>query len=735
MKLLCALSLLLIDSGWAWAQVPAAPPQPVVTNPSFEAGGAGWNIPRNAAIVADEAFAGQHSVRLTVTDPRTDAVYITQQVPIVVGSRYVASCHVKTSSVVQKAGAMSSVGAGLIVEWADKQGKWYASGSYATGLFGDHAWTERRTDDLRAPEQAGFAVIFLALRGAGTAWFDDLELKRVERTLTLESPAAGASLNDNTPALTWHDDPQADSFTIELSRDVTFPVDATMRFDTMRSRFAVPNRLGPGRWYWRASAPGYDPGESRSFEQTAPLTADTPAPEVTLKPTRVTRADEPVHFQVTARGLARATPPVEVKLGDRRLEVRFRLVKAGEWEATVQPGWDPGLSRLTMDSRDPAGNVDTYALLVLYRPVPDSPVVIAPDGAYVVGGKRSFPIGIYQVKPQFMPKVRAAGFDVVHDYQFESSQDDGAAKAYLDAAHAAGLRVFIGFDRGIDSHKGLINGNPDMVMNRVAALCDHPGLFCWYLFDEPEAAHHYVSSRGLIAYADLIRQLDPYHAVVVTTWGPRMAQYRPSFDTHWTQAYTTPDGVVRQIEEHRQQLGPQCPITLIAHCFDEDLGKALAEQRPVELSKFQPDAAWMRASAFAGVTQRINGLWWWWFAGEVQQGSCGITVADAPGAWQGLAGVLTQIKALEPLLASPIQPVTGSVKVDGGMLYWWRKTIDGLTTAVAVNITPQSVRAAVPLPGAGDAEVLFEGRRVRRDDGASQDDFGRYGVHVYRFAQ
>ena len=100
-----------------------------------------------------------------------------------------------------------------------------------------------------------------------------------------------------------------------------------------------------------------------------------------------------------------------------------------------------------------------------------------------------------------------------------------------------------------------------------------------------------------------------------------------------------------------------------------------------------------------------------------------------------LAGVLTQIKALEPLLASPIQPVTGSVKVDGGMLYWWRKTIDGLTTAVAVNTTPQSVRAAVPLSGAGDAEVLFEGRRVRRDDGAVQDDFGRYGVHVYRFAQ
>jgi hypothetical protein len=52
-----------------------------------------------------------------------------------------------------------------------------------------------------------------------------------------------------------------------------------------------------------------------------------------------------------------------------------------------------------------------------------------------------------------------------------------------------------------------------------------------------------------------------------------------------------------------------------------------------------------------------------------------------------------------------------------------------------VNTTSLSVRAAVPLPGTGDAEVLFEGRRVRRDDGAALDDFGRYGVHVVRFSR
>ena len=76
-----------------------------------------------------------------------------------------------------------------------------------------------------------------------------------------------------------------------------------------------------------------------------------------------------------------------------------------------------------------------------------------------------------------MPRVRQAGLGVVHTYEWESSQDDVAARRYLDAAWSNGLRVFIGFDRGNGSGRGLVQGNLDMVVRRVAALCDHPGLF------------------------------------------------------------------------------------------------------------------------------------------------------------------------------------------------------------------------------------------------------------------
>jgi hypothetical protein len=330
-----------------------------------------------------------------------------------------------------------------------------------------------------------------------------------------------------------------------------------------------------------------------------------------------------------------------------------------------------------------------------------------------------------------MPTVKQAGIDVVHTYQFEGSRDDKAAAAYLDAAAVAGLRVFIGFDRGPSSGKGLVQGNSQHVVDRVAALCANPGLFCWYLFDEPEIAHQYLSPRGLTAYADLIRRLDPYHPVVVTTWGPRMALYRRSFDTHWTQAYTTPDGVVRQIEEHRAQLGPKTPMTLIVHCFDGAQNEALRQGKRLDQAAFKPDGAWMHAAAFVGLTQTVNGLWWWWYADGVKDWA---TVASVPEAWQALSKVFAQLHELEPILVDPAKPQSGTVAAGEGKVYWWSKKVGPETTLIAVNTTEETAQVAVPAAGEGPAPVLSEGRQVQRQAGKLTDTFARYAVHVYRFA-
>ena len=715
------------------AQAQTEPSQPArLANPGFEEGAKGWRLPANATVVTNPAFAGNRSACLTVRQPGRDQVYITQQVPVEGGAYYMARCKVRTAGVERKAPTSQDVGAGLIIEWADKQGKWYAAGAYATGLYGDNDWTTRQARSVRAPEQAGYAILYLALRSTGTAWFDEVELVHLEEVLTAQAPAPGQSLRENRPLLKWQEDVRAMSYTVELSRDPAFPKADTLRLETEQSSIRPPRPLESGRWHWRVSAPGYAPTTPCPFEQTAPVTEDTTPPEIDARPLRVTRPGQAVRVPIRA-GDADARPPVvTASLGAQAAPVDLEAVSPGSLTAVVSPQWQLGVNRLTLTATDAAGNAETQELLVLMRPAPTHPVTISADGAYLDAGKRIFPLGIYQVSPAAMPAVKKAGIDVVHSYEFENSRDDAKARAYLDAAAEAGLRVFIGFDRGRESKKGLMQGNTGHVVERVAALCAHPGLFCWYLFDEPESSHQYISPRGLSAYAELLRHLDPYHAVVVTTWGPRMALYRPSFDTHWTQAYYTPPKVADTIDEHRALLGPKTPITFIAHCFDDAAGEAKRPGNPVEPARFQPDAAWMRASAFVGVTHRVNGLWWWWYADGIRTTT---TVSSVPEAWQALSKVFTQLHALEPVLADPANPETGSLSVEGGKVYWWRKSVGNETTLLAVNTSERQVSVTLPAAGDGPTQVLFEQRQAQRQGGTLTDSFARYDVHAYRYAE
>ncbi|MCC7491757.1 MAG: hypothetical protein IT204_05395 [Fimbriimonadaceae bacterium] len=695
-------------------------------NASFETGAAPWAVPGNGAVEAGGRTGGQ-AARLTVGDPTKETVYITRQVPVVGGSYYQARGWVKTSGLRPAAGRMSSVGAGLIVEWADRQGKWLAAGDYACELWGDQPWTLRETGLLRAPEEAGFAVIFLAVRAVGTAWFDDLELDQVHRALKLTAPLPALQLADNTPLLTWREDPQALDYQVTLSRDPGFAAPATQRFSSTEAQLAVPRPLAPGTWYWKVAAPGYDDSAVWTIQQTAAVTVDTTAPQILLQPTRLTRTDEPLRLAVQDDQSDLAA--ITATANGQTLEVRG-LAAGRAARPTLVFNWPLGLSTLQVTARDVTGNESRVEVPVLCRPVPARPTSIDAAGRYLEDGQAIFPRGIYQVSPAAMPTVKAAGFDVVHVYTWESSQDDTAARVYLDAAQAAGLRVFLGFDRGGSSGNGMVQGNQAHLAARVAALCDHPALFCWYLFDEPEVVHQYIAPRTLNAYAELVRQLDPYHVVVMTTWGPRMALYRRSFDTHWTQSYSPPAGVVNTLGEHRRLLGEGTPLTLLVHCYDQAQKAAAGRGSSFDPAAFQPDPAWLRAAAFAGITQRINGLWWWWYADGTNDW---LTVADVPAAWAALTAVGRDVDSLEPVLAADTPVETGTLEAAGAKVVWWRRTVGGQTTLIAVNLAEAPATVAVPAPGDGPTTGLCGTTAVPRRGGQVTLALPRYGVAVLRW--
>ena len=666
-----------------------------VPNADFEQGRDGWNIPKNGSL---EQVDDQHgnSAKIVVSDPMTEAVYITRRFPVEPGKRYVAQCEIKTLEVMAVPGKMSSEGACLIIEWADQNQQWLTSGVYSKGLWGTHDWTTAVCRDLRAPKGAGYACIFLALRDKGTAWFDNFELRAVEEPVVKTAPADGAVLKTNAPCLEWLSPSGIDTYEVVLSQNADFPPEESItRTVEVEKRLQFREPLKPGVWYWRVNIFGNPDNAPCHFTIDTPEDANCLPPQISASHGRLLDPTEHYTFSVAAEAGLQDISISDLDTPKTTFELT-ELPSEGQWQILPQGGWKNGLNTIRITATAKNGVAETRQVWLVCAPKPEKVIAIDHDGHYTENGERIFPLGIYQVEPKEMAEVKAAGFEVVHKYAFESGQDDQKAKEYLDAAVAAGLRVFIGFDRGHHTKNGIVQGNFTMMARRVGMLANHPGLFCWYLFDEPEVPAYYVPPKQLTAFAELLRQLDPYHPVVMTTWGDNMNAYRKTWDTHWTQSYAKPAEIVKTIAEHRKKLLNDSPITLLIHCYDKVQSARKKNREPVNWDDFKPDYDWMRAAAMAGITQEVNGLWWWWYAKSVPGW---MTAAQNPRTWNDLCRVIEEVRTLRPILNAEGDVQKGTVSVGDAKVEWWMKTVAGKNTLIIVNTSETEVEATIAPQG------------------------------------
>ena len=718
----------ILLSGCALGRAGASP----VFREGFEDGIAGWEGGATMAQDAAVAHGGARSLRLAVADPMHDAVYATRKVPVVGGAYYAASCFVKIDNVVEAPGVKPSAGAGFIVEWADKDGAWMKDGQYACGLRGTADWRRVECASLKAPDDAGFVILFLALRDAGTAWFDDIALERVDAGIAKRAPENGAVFANNCPRFEWLPSPGVRAYTVELSQDPAF-ADGTVRRIAAGGlpRLQLREPLAPGVWHWRVVATGLPDSRPWSFTQTAPQGRDCLPPLVAAKAARVTRGDEPIEVEVegdVARVAflapafgevcgftGRDAPTARPNDGDggRFVETSLPEDVAPSFTFTFAPpagGWPAGLTEAAIIAEDISGNASTNVFWLLNAPKPENAVTIGDDGFYRQDGRRIFPLGIYEVEPADMPDVRDAGFDMVHNYLWERTQDDAACRRYLDACGANGLRAFIGFDRGVRTGKGILQGNFGCVARRVGAIADHPALFCWYLYDEPEWLNQFITPERLEEFADLVRALDPYHAVVMTTWGATMKQYRRTWDTHWTQAYGNPAEVLERMEEHRRFLDGESPITLLVNCNDQKQGAARRQGIEPDLTRFSRDYDSLRACALLGIVEKCNGLWWWWFARDCRDY---YTAAQCPKAWNDLREVVREMVELRPLVNAPGPERNGRVGDANRPVVWWAKETGGRTTVIAINTSQEPQTVDVPALGDAGKSLVFNRYEVK----------------------
>ncbi len=661
-----------------------------VSNSNFEQESADWSCGSNVTFENVDEKHGK-SARMDVQNPKTDSVYITRLIPVTPFAHYVAQCDIKTKDVTMAEGKMSSVGACLIIEWADKNRKWLTSGVYSKGIWDTKDWTRVECKNLRAPADAFYAYVYIALRAKGTAWYDNFEMYCQEESVVKTSPAEGEIVKNNAPHFQWLHLNGIDTYELKLSQNPDFPEEETITHVVdVNNYLRLRTPLKSGTWYWIVNALGYQDKSLASFVIDTPPNAVILPPQIIAQHARLLASTEQYQFTVNTPTRLKSLSIADTDLPDIQFDIR--ALPDNRYVATPKNGWKNGLNTISITATAENGAAETQNIWIVCAPKPENIIVIDKDGRYAENGKHIFPLGIYEVKPEFMPEVKKAGFEVVHLYQWEGSQNDDAAKNYLDAAQAAGLRVFIGFDRGHHSPNGIVQGNLELLAKRVGKLASHPALFCWYLFDEPEVPAYYVPPKRLTAFAELLRKLDPYHPVVMTTWGNNMNAYRKTWDTHWTQSYSKPDTIVSTIATHRRLLLNDSPITLLIHCYDPQQSRLMKENKPVNWDEFKPDYDWMRAAAMVGLTKEVNGLWWWWYA-KATPGW--MTAAKNPRTWNDLCNVIKEVRSLRPVLNADGVTQAGTVTVDNAKIEWWMKTVNGKNTIIIVNTSETEVEATI----------------------------------------
>ena len=663
----------------------------------FEEGTVGWTCPQNAKIDACVAHSGRRSMRIAVKDRSKDALWMTRRIPVQSGANYDISCFVKTEDL-SASGTEKCFGAGLIVEWIDKNGKWYDSGAVDCGGWGSKDWTSRKCR-LRAPEKAGYALVYLAVHAVGTAWFDDFVFTAVKTPTEKVSPENGSVISNNCPRFSWHPVGGARRCRLELSRDPSFSKGTVKDFDVGgRMEFQLKEPLEPGKWHWRVGVTGSLDARPWSFVQTAPRERDCLPPQILTKAYRIRSGKEEVRVKVRERSPRDAKVAflgVDGELAGGCGNDEFELV----FKAPAK-GWPKGFVEGKIDAEDSVGNRQSSVFWLLNAPCPANSVSIDKDGFYEESGRRIFPLGIYEVAPKYMPQVRAAGWDAVHLYEWERTKDNEACRKYLDSCwESNGLRAFIGFCRGVKSRTGIVQGDFASVARRVGAIADHPALFCWYLFDEPELANQFVSPDLLKEFADLVRALDPYHPVVVSTWPGVTAQmydYRHAWDTYWSQAYGDPAGVAKQIDNHRSRLKFDSPITLLASCNDRQQGKMRQSGKEPDTSLFDRDLDHLRACAFLSVVKQCNGVFWWWFARDTHET---YPASQSPKGWADLVQVVRELRNIRPFVVADGAVMTGTAMAGKDCIQWWRKVIGDDILFIAVNTADHPVSATIAIPG------------------------------------
>ncbi len=367
-------------------------------------------------------------------------------------------------------------------------------------------------------------------------------------------------------------------------------------------------------------------------------------------------------------------------------------------------------------------------------------------GELVVDGTRRFIRAGYRSGQtdnlvEALPTARKAGFDLVHDYHFETFDlakggIEGyvqEARRYLRRAEQSGLGVFLGLPRDL-----VRNGDEKAIGKIVQALSREHALWLWYLYDEPKPDVLPVDTAKSV-YA-LLHRLDPGHPVIIlSNRDETMKQYQAACDVLWLDRYPvaatvkTPSlkAIAGALDAARVTAGSRKPIWPVLQAQDNRGSPALQKKAahlgaPTDAT-YRPSEAEIRAQAHIAIARGAMATAFYW-APE----SWYSMKTDTPHAWAALSRVVQEIGSLEPVLLDATTPQAVAMTGDSGGVLAWSRVHEGRTyLGFANSDTHKGARFRVPLPVAGGTltPVLGDGK-VAASSSSLDVELGPAGVAV-----
>jgi hypothetical protein len=149
-----------------------------------------------------------------------------------------------------------------------------------------------------------------------------------------------------------------------------------------------------------------------------------------------------------------------------------------------------------------------------------------------------FPLGVYDRidRAKHPEQIQKYGFNLVMPY-VGYGKDYSTIEKYLDAASAAGIQVMLEPFRD-----AVRTGDIATVTEFVRTFKQHPAVFGWYAYDEPNIKKREVSPQTLESVYKAIKIEDPERPVAVTFSGGVDARYLNALDIAMSDMYPSKYG-------------------------------------------------------------------------------------------------------------------------------------------------------------------------------------------------